>query len=756
VLYQPTKWTGLAAWRVAVILLAVSMSWFFGAGGIAEAQPVDRGYELVSPPDLGTHVEAVTGGGIDANPIAQTWNAVAADGAGVLWTLRTALPGTDDPTGLIDTYLSRRGTSQWTSTYVGPPGRQVAGEPLSLWASADLDHMIWQLFGATVDPTDQDPIDPNSPRVYADLYRSDPGRRFTRITQGSQAPAVARESPRLIGVSPDAQTVVFKTGRALEPGALPADNIYVRRNGTTTLVSKDENGVAVSGPNPYASSDDGNVVAFGVVNATTELYIHIRDRGLARTIHLHSANTPSSSLGFESLSADGRKLFLLSADPLTGDDADTSVDLYVYDTTTETLSRLSKLDGASGAGPGNTDVCGTPLPRAGQCDVSPVAVSRDGSKAYFVSPEQLDGTKGTDGAVNLYLAEQGTVRFVATLDGNDPDFGAVPSDPTGSPLGRHVRLTPDGEKLVFESRARLTGYDNADHVEIYLHDPVNRTVVCVSCRPDGTPPIGDASLRDGSGQGGANLQFSSVPMYPANADEHGEHIFFQSTDTIVPTDVNARYDVYQHDVATGAMDFISSGTSANDSVYLGNGVDGSDVFFFTTDTLVPQDRNGSLFKLYDARVGGGFPPPPPPSPPCAGAGCRGSIAPAPGAAQVGTGLVGIRQAGQKPGAKATPRSKLSVTGNRSVRGMSARLSAKVSGRGRLRVSGSGVVRTTITTKKAATYRVTVRLSRRAREMLSRTHRVSVKVTLRFVPSTGAARSTQVKMTFTKASKKGRG
>jgi hypothetical protein len=52
--------------------------------------------------------------------------------------------------------------------------------------------------------------------------------------------------------------------------------------------------------------------------------------------------------------------------------------------------------------------------------------------------------------------------------------------------------------------------------------------------------------------------------------------------------------------------------------------------------------------------------------------------------------------------------------------------------------------------------VTVRLSQRARVRLRRAHRVSVRVTFRFVPSAGAARSTGVGMTFTSTSKKGRG
>jgi hypothetical protein len=720
--------------------------------GPSKALSVCRAYELVSPPAIGTHVAGV----FSPTPMVQTWNAVAADGTGVLWTTRVALPGIDS-SGRTDVYLARRGTSQWASTYVGPPGTKMFPTydnfaPASLWASTDLDHVLWQVFGATIDPADHDVTDPTdeATKSYSDVYRRDSDGRFTRITQGSQAPAVPQETTRIVGVSPDAQTVVFESDRQLEPGAVPGPNLYLRRNGITTLVSTDETGVALSLPEGYGSSDDGNVVVFHPQGNPNELYVRSGGSGgLPRTVHLHAADPSGRGFNFESLSADGRKLFVLTADAVTGDDADTSIDLLEYDTATDTFSRLSKRDGAAGAGPGNSDACGTPLPRAGQCDVSAVAVSRDGSKAYFVSPERLDGTKGIDGGVNLYLAEGGTVRFVATLDADDPDFGGAPGSAFQTPLGRRVRLLPDGSKLLFESRARLTSYDNADHVEIYLHDSVKATVVCVSCRPDRTPPVGDASLRNADRSG--KQQFSEEPMYPLNADERGDRIFFMSTDRIVPQDLNARFDVYEHDVATGTTTLISSGISANDSAYLGNGLDGKDVFFFTTDSLVPQDRNGNVFKLYDARVGGGFPAPSEPSPPCSGEGCRGPVASAPGAAQIGTGLTGAPAAAER-----APRSRLSVLGSRLVTGASGRLLARVSGRGRLRVSGRGLVRATVTTTKAGRYWVTLRLSRHGRATLRRMHRLSVRVTLRFVPSAGATRSARVKMTFTSMSKKGRG
>lgn len=740
-MYSLKKRMSIRAWAPAGVVLSLSASWALGATS-APAAPAARGYELVSPPELGTHVFASRDVG--------SRHAVAVDGSKVLWSIRVAVPGVDSAGG-TDTYLSRRSSSEWTSTYVSPPGsaHAIYGNALT-WESPDLDQLIWQTNWGKIDPADLDP-DPDPTQAidrtqYQDLYRRDPDGHFTWLSRGSQAPPVPSEFDSLVGASSDGQTVVFNDSRALEPGATSSNNVYERKGGTTTLVSVDENGVAVNASGA-AASDDGGTVVFRA-GASNGLYI--RDRGLTRTINLQ-ANLP---VGLESLSRDGHKLSLISDAPLTSDDTDTGTDLFEYDTTTESFTRLSKPDGSSGTGPGNTDACSTPLPAAIQCGIAPVATSSDGSKSYFVSPERLDGSKGVDGGVNLYLAQGGTVRFVATLDSSDPDFGGINGAPFNTPAARHVRFTPDGSKLLFESRARVTSYDNAGHVEIYLHDPADGSVVCVSCRPDGTPPNGDASLRDGTG--GSRVQFSQEPASPANADEHAKRIFFMSTDTIVPQDLNRQYDVYEHTVATGETRLISTGTSINDSIYLGNGVDGKDVFFFTTDTLDPRDRNGALFKLYDAREGSVPPAFPTPPPPCIAEGCRGPAAPIPDASPSGTGLTGTGPF-PKPGSggRFTPRAKVSVSGAKTVRGATARLSVKLSGPGRLRVSGSGVIGSALTAKKAATYRVTLRLSRHARATLRRTGRLSASVTFRFAPSAGAARSARVKMTFISSSKKGR-
>jgi hypothetical protein len=64
--------------------------------------------------------------------------------------------------------------------------------------------------------------------------------------------------------------------------------------------------------------------------------------------------------------------------------------------------------------------------------------------------------------------------------------------------------------------------------------------------------------------------------------------------------------------------------------------DGVDAFFFTRETLAPNDKNGTLMKIYDAREGGGFFVIPPP-PTCAASDeCHGPGSQAAGPIRLGT------------------------------------------------------------------------------------------------------------------------
>jgi hypothetical protein len=76
-------------------------------------------------------------------------------------------------------------------------------------------------------------------------------------------------------------------------------------------------------------------------------------------------------------------------------------------------------------------------------------------------------------------------------------------------------------------------------------------------------------------------------------------------------DTNHKKDVYEW--KDGEQQLVSTGISDFEAGLLSASADGADVFFYTRATLVPQDQNGNLMKIYDARANGGFlvfaPPP---------------------------------------------------------------------------------------------------------------------------------------------------
>jgi hypothetical protein len=100
-------------------------------------------------------------------------------------------------------------------------------------------------------------------------------------------------------------------------------------------------------------------------------------------------------------------------------------------------------------------------------------------------------------------------------------------------------------------------------------------------------------------------------------------LFFNSSDALVPQDVNGTEDVYQYeppgvgDCSTSSVAFsersggcvglISSGTSPEESAFLDASETGGDVFFLTAARLAPQDFDTTL-DIYDAHECTSFSP----------------------------------------------------------------------------------------------------------------------------------------------------
>ncbi len=104
-------------------------------------------------------------------------------------------------------------------------------------------------------------------------------------------------------------------------------------------------------------------------------------------------------------------------------------------------------------------------------------------------------------------------------------------DAVGEPETRHTadfQVTPSGDFAAFNSKLPLTGYDNDEHREVYRYAAAGNAIDCVSCPPTGARASGNASLASD----GLSLT------------EDGR-VFFNSTDPLIPSDLNGAEDVFE-------------------------------------------------------------------------------------------------------------------------------------------------------------------------------------------------------------------
>jgi hypothetical protein len=299
-----------------------------------------------------------------------------------------------------------------------------------------------------------------------------------------------------------------------------------------------------------------------------------------------------------------------------------------------------------------------------------LGAAEDLSRIYFVDTaalsdqENVNEEEAEGGKLNLYSWDEGELTFIGKLATGDKAFGTRSYGTwAASPSQRTAQVSPDGSWLAFMSLARLTGYDNnlrgggncnssgTACREVFVYSAEEEELSCASCNPTGQQPLGPANL---------SLIRPDAPFrQPANLSPQGEgRVFFESQDTLVSRDVNGRIqDVYEWEPqgigscerAGGCVYLISSGNSANDSMFMDSSEDGANAFFITREQLLRRDKNQQL-DLYDARIGGGFEEPDEGG--CSPEACAGPIANPPPQASFGTESTG---AGNPPTPKPKPK-----------------------------------------------------------------------------------------------------
>jgi hypothetical protein len=211
---------------------------------------------------------------------------------------------------------------------------------------------------------------------------------------------------------------------------------------------------------------------------------------------------------------------------------------------------------------------------------------------------------------------------------------------TASYAARTSFLSPDGKTLLFSSVEQLSAYENEGVAELYRFregDPEG--IRCVSCPPGGQragegPSTGSAEYPALAPRG--NIAAFSSRLLSAD----GERVFFETAEALSPLDTNgnsprgcpivgesnvfpACLDVYEwaapgtpgtgcdktapnySPLNAGCVYLISTGKDEFPSFFADASLSGNDVFFFTRQQLVGQDKD-ELQDVYDARVGGGL------------------------------------------------------------------------------------------------------------------------------------------------------
>jgi hypothetical protein len=381
----------------------------------------------------------------------------------------------------------------------------------------------------------------------------------------------------------------------------------------------------------------------------------------------------------------------------------------------------------------------TPVSDAGVAGV--VGASEDGAVVYFVAEGVLPGSgengfgaSAVVGSDNLYVEDVGSgepARFIATLSPRDdqlePAGAAITTrigDWAGSVAQLTARVTPDGGALVFVSSARITGYDSGGVNEVYEYLAGGGGVLrCVSCNPSGEAPVGEAALIPDAVNG----------YQPRWVTDNGAEVFFDDSEGLVARDTNATWDVYEYE---GGSDYlISGGGSGGPSRFDDATPEGSDVFFTSSEDLVGGVAAGQT-KIYDARVGGGFPEPAV-AQACAGEGCKGASTTEPvlpSAVTSGVTATGITPI--TPTVAAAPAVTFTVVGKKVVSG-GVRVTLRVTGKGVVVLSGAGLKSVRLRVTKPGVYTVRLTAGSALAGKLRAGRRVSLKVKAVFTPSSGS-------------------
>jgi hypothetical protein len=515
------------------------------------------------------------------------------------------------------------------------------------------------------------------------------GYTFVGGASGAEAwlalAGLQRNEKIFLAAAPDFSWIIFRAEPPLLPG-VSAPAIYRwTRTGGLSLVSEFPGGTIPSLATRSGTgrrkwpvvSTDGRVVAYQFFETGPgPILRRVGDEEPKWVSVKHIPGEPEEVVtgNLEGMTPDGRYVFFASELRLTEEAPEVGniAGLYRYDATTEELLYIGE---AASVTTGKVVL----------------GFSDDGQTVYYGTPS--DTRVWHDGQAHVVTDEP-----VATAS--------------------FYYVTRNGRYMAWMLETDEQGTPRPEDGEAHLYEEPTDKTVCVSCLPGGGRSAGQAHFMSISYINNAG---------PRVVTEDGE-MFFDTPNRLLTSDHNGTRDVYAY--KDGQYALISPGDEAYDATFIEASADGSNVFFQTNQSLVPQDTDGSL-DIYDARVGGGFaaqwPPPPPGS--CRGAECAEAGGSAPSGPSIAT-RGGNSTSGGAPG-RAQIRT---VTVGRGA----VRIKLHVSKPGRLKVLGRLVVTKQHKLVKAGTYTVSAPLTAKAKAMRRQGRKFTLALRLELSGSWGSS------------------
>ncbi len=605
------------------------------AAGLPGPPGSDRAYEQVSPPDAG------------GNPIVGGLG-FADDGNGAYYQVLGGL-SQGNSGSFAGIYYAERTASGWvTRTDVLPPRSELAGlnwtPPMgssALSTVVSVNHQAIQggqsaAFALRTDGPPRKLVEATGDEYQGLVLASDDGSRVVEPLRGQfdpRYPAAASSvqlydigsgAARLASLLPGNAVATCGVGGPMSIQSLPAEYLNPPRRATHYL------------------SADGSLLFFTSQgnDCGGEAHLYMRDFEQETTTEISPPPVSGPACGSALIKSTPGAVFFWTQARLTADDSEISGacsvgeqtgsakggDVYRYALTSGSLECVTCGFGgeANVLAPGGSEGAG-----AG------IAVAEDGSRVYFTTLSRLLPDAPAEGTRAIYRVNVGSGALASV--------GPLPSGQIGDNPKAEEGITPDGAVIVFQSSGTalnsLTGSDNGGTAQYYRYDDRDRTLVCVSCPQDGSPPRAGVA-----GAEGGLLALAGPGPNMTALDAAGD-VFFRTPTALVPEDRNTAAAGEDPTIGTddyewrdGRLLLITDGQSrwvpgmAPDIA--GVTPSGRDVFFDAAAQYTP-DAVDATRRLYDARIGGGFEFPSSLDP-CAVGICPGGVGGGPEEASPGT------------------------------------------------------------------------------------------------------------------------